>query len=68
MLSPFHGSSTESTLEANSRFSGLLSSSAGSPRSFPGLTSQLAAGVPGRFFEAYFLSGRENGRFMVDRA
>ncbi len=33
-----------------------------------GLTSQIAASVPGRFFEARFLSGGENGRFLVDRA
>ncbi len=31
-------------------------------------TSQMAASVPGRFFEARFLSGVENGRFFVDRA
>ncbi len=32
------------------------------------LASQIAASVPGRFFEGRFLSGGENGRFLVDEA
>ncbi len=32
------------------------------------LASQMAASVPGHFFEGRFLSGSENGRFLVDRA
>ncbi len=31
------------------------------------LTSQIAASVPGRFFEGRFLSGGENGRFSAHR-
>ncbi len=32
------------------------------------LASQMAASVPGHFLEGCFLSGSENGRFIVDRA
>ena len=35
---------------------------------FPSLTSRNAVIVPGRFLETHFLSGRENGRVLGNRA